>query len=426
MDINRITAYNVLFDIEKNGAYSNIELNKQISLLSPDSPAFVRELVYGVTENRLYIDYILSQLIAKGLRGVKKQPLTLLRMGIYQLRFMDSVPEYAAVNETVNLARKLARGREGFINGVLRGYIKRKNEDFLPDRETDSVHYLSVKYSYAEWIVKLWIEQYGEEACEAMLAAGNQTPKLSIRVNTMKCDRESLSEKLKADGFDIEKGNLSERVLFVRGMGLLETEEYEKGMFTVQDESSVLAVETLNPQAGERIIDMCAAPGGKTLAMAEWMKNSGKIRAYDIYEHKLKLIAKESERLGISIIETGEQDGTVFCSALENWADRVLVDGPCTGLGVVRRKPEIKYRELDDNGRGLAVKQLEILNNAAGYVKKGGYLLYSTCTINKLENDFVTNEFISSHPEYELELSRQLMPGIDETDGFYISRFKKK
>lgn len=426
MDINRITAYNVLFDIEKNGAYSNIELNKQISSLSPDSPAFVRELVYGVTENRLYIDYILSQLISRGLRGVKKQPLTLLRMGIYQLRFMDSVPEYAAVNETVNLARKLARGREGFINGVLRGYIKRKNEDFLPDREKDSVHYLSVKYSYAEWIVKLWIEQYGEEACEAMLAAGNQTPKLSIRVNTMKCDRESLSEKLKADGFDVENGNLSERVLFVRGMGLLETEEYEKGMFTVQDESSVLAVETLNPQAGERIIDMCAAPGGKTLAMAECMQNSGIIRAYDVYEHKLKLIANESERLGISIIETGEQDGTVFSSALENWADRVLVDGPCTGLGVVRRKPEIKYRELDDDGRGLAVKQLEILNNAAGYVKKGGYLLYSTCTINKLENDFVTNEFISSHPEYELELSRQLMPGIDETDGFYISRFKKK
>ncbi|MGN0732673.1 MAG: 16S rRNA (cytosine(967)-C(5))-methyltransferase RsmB [Emergencia sp.] len=425
MDINRKTAYNVLFDVEKNGAYSNIELNRQISLLNPDSPAFVRELVYGVIENLIYIDHILSKLIDKGLKGVKKQPLTLLRMGIYQIRFMDSVPEYAAVNETVNMARKLARGREGFINGVLRGYIKRKDEDFLPDRAEDPVSYLSVKYSYAPWIVNLWIDQHGEEKTEAMLAAGNETPSLSVRVNTLKTDRDELAGRLDALGFDTKKGALSERVLFVNGAGLLDTEEFSEGLFSVQDESSVVAVETLMPEPGDKVIDMCAAPGGKTLAMAECMKNIGTIKAYDVYEHKLELIKNESSRLGISIIETGEQDGTIYNEQLEQWADRVLVDGPCSGLGVVRRKPEIKYRNLDDNGMGLAEKQLAILDNAGRYVRPGGCLLYSTCTINKLENENVAEKFIGSHPEFKLISSRQLVPGTDETDGFFICSFKK-
>ena len=426
MDINRKTAYNVLFEIEKNGAYSNIQLNKQISLLNPDSPAFVRELVYGVIENKIYIDYILSALVTKGLKGIKQQPLTLLRMGIYQLRFMDSVPEYAAINETVKMAKKLARGRDGFINGVLRGYLKRKNEDFLPDRSKDNVAYLSVKYSYVPWIVSLWIEQYGEVTAEALLSAGNNTPELSIRVNNLKVDAGELGERLAEKGFHVNKGKLSERVLFVRGAGLLKTEEFLEGMFSVQDESSVLAVETLMPKPGEKVIDMCAAPGGKTLAMAELMENKGIIRAFDVYEHKLELIDRESARLGISIIETGEQDGTEFSEKLVGWADKVLVDGPCSGLGVVRRKPEIKYKEIEDNGRELAEKQLAILNNAAEYVKNGGCLLYSTCTVNKIENDCVAEEFISSHPEFARVSQRQLMTGKDETDGFFISLFKKK
>lgn len=425
MDINRKTAYNVLFDVEKNGSYSNIELNRQIRLLNPDSPAFVRELVYGVIENLIYIDHILSKLIDKGLKGVKKQPLTLLRMGIYQLRFMDSVPEYAAVNETVNMARKLARGREGFVNGVLRGYIKRKAEDFLPDRDEDTVSYLSVKYSYAPWIVELWLDQYGEENTEAMLAAGNETPPLSVRVNTLKTDRDELAGKLEALGFDVEKGALSKRVLFVNGAGLLDTEEFLEGLFSVQDESSVVAVETLMPEPGDKVIDMCAAPGGKTLAIAECMENIGTIKAYDVYEHKLELIKNESSRLGISIIEIGEQDGTIYNGQIEQWADRVLVDGPCSGLGVVRRKPEIKYRKLDDNGMELAEKQLAILDNAGRYVKPGGNLLYSTCTINKIENDNVADEFIRLHPEFKEMSRRQLIPGTDETDGFFICRFKR-
>ncbi len=426
MDSNRKTAYNTLLEMETNQAYSNIELNKQIGALQPDSPAFVRELVYGVIENRVYLDHILQQLIPKGLKGLKKQTLTLLRMGLYQLIFMDSVPDYAAVNEIVKMARRLVPGRDGFVNGVLRGYNKKKDQLEMPDYDTDPIKYLSLKYSFAEWIVKLWNEQYGLEKAEQLLAASNSKPQVSIRVNRLKISRKDLAERLREKGFEVERGRLSERSLFVKGSGLLDTEEFESGLFSVQDESSILAAEVLAPKNGETIIDVCAAPGGKTLAISEIMANTGRVLAFDVYEHKLELLKKEAQRLGISIIETGERDGTVLCEELIQTADRVLVDGPCSGLGVIRRKPEIKYKELEDDGRELAEKQLAILETASQYVKKGGFLLYSTCTVNKIENAEVVSRFLRKHKEYELVRSRQLLPGVDETDGFFICKMRRR
>lgn len=426
MDINRKTAYNTLLEMETNQAYSNIELNKQIGELQPDSPAFVRELVYGVIENRVYLDHILQQLIPKGLKGLKKQTLTLLRMGLYQLIFMDSVPDYAAVNEIVKMARRLVPGRDGFVNGVLRGYNKKKDQLEMPDYDTNLIGYLSLKYSFAEWIVKLWNEQYGLEKAEQLLAASNSKPPVSIRVNRLKISRKDLAERLSGKGFEVEHGRLSERSLFVKGSGLLSTEEFESGLFSVQDESSILAAEILAPKSGETIIDVCAAPGGKTLAISEIMANTGRVLAFDIYEHKLELLKKETQRLGISIIETGEHDGTLLCEKLVQSADRVLVDGPCSGLGVIRRKPEIKYKELEDDGRELADKQLAILETASQYVKKEGFLLYSTCTVNKIENAEVVSRFLRKHKEYELVRSRQLLPGVDETDGFFICKMRRR
>lgn len=426
MDINRKTAYNTLLEMETNQAYSNIELNKQIGELQPDSPAFVRELVYGVIENRVYLDHILQQLIPKGLKGLKKQTLTLLRMGLYQLIFMDSVPDYAAVNEIVKMARRLVPGRDGFVNGVLRGYNKKKDQLEMPDYDTNPIGYLSLKYSFAEWIVKLWSEQYGLEKAEQLLVASNSKPPVSIRVNRLKISRKDLAERLSGKGFEVEHGRLSERSLFVKGSGLLSTEEFESGLFSVQDESSILAAEILAPKSGETIIDVCAAPGGKTLAISEIMANTGRVLAFDIYEHKLELLKKETQRLGISIIETGEHDGTLLCEKLVQSADRVLVDGPCSGLGVIRRKPEIKYKELEDDGRELADKQLAILETASQYVKKEGFLLYSTCTVNKIENAEVVSRFLRKHKEYELVRSRQLLPGVDETDGFFICKMRRR
>lgn len=426
MDKNRKTAYSTLLEIERNQAFSNIELNRQIKEQEPDSPAFVRELVYGVLETKRYLDYVLSQLIPKGLKGVKKQTLTLLRMGLYQILYMDSVPDYAAVSETVKLARRLIPGRDGFVNGVLRGYGKKAESIKMPDRERDSVRYFGIRYSYADWIVKLWISQYGAESAESLLRAGNLRPQLSVRVNLLKTNPDALRERLEEEGFVVTAGKYSRNVLYVRGSGLLASSGYQEGLFSIQDESSALAAECLHPRPGETVIDLCAAPGGKTLAMAELMENRGRLLAFDIYAHKLELLEKEAERLGVTIIETGENDGCILRKDLIESADRVLVDGPCSGLGVVRRKPEIKYKEISDDGRDLAKKQLEILSCAGQYVKPGGMLLYSTCTINKIENAEVATSFLKANRQFELVRSRQLLPDADETDGFYICKMRKK
>lgn len=426
MDCNRRTTYSVLFEIEKNQAYSNLELNRQIGLQNPDNPAFVRELVYGVLENRIYLDYLLAHLIPKGLSGIKKQVLTLLRMGLYQLIFMESVPPYAAIGETVKLAKKLAPGRDGFINGVLRGYQKKGADIKLPDSKEDLISYLSVRYSYAQWIVELLLSQYGMQKAEQILKAGNDRPKLSIRVNMTRTDRQSLAEQLTEEGFVIEEAALSERVLFASGSGLLETKAYEQGLFSVQDEASVLAAEAVNPLPGQTVLDICAAPGGKSLAMAEMMGNKGVVKAFDIYGHKLTLIEQQAQRLGLSNIITEESDGCVLREDLRDSADCVLVDGPCSGLGVIRRKPEIKYKELADEGRELSEKQLWILLTASCYVKEGGILVYSTCTVNRIENTEVVERFLKERSGFTLLFERQYLPDTDETDGFYICKMRKQ
>lgn len=426
MDINRKTAYAVLLKIEKEQAYSNLELNRQIQIMKPDNPAFVRELVYGVLENRIYLDYILAGLIPKGLRGVKKPVLTLLRMGLYQIIFMDSVPAYAAASETVRMAKKLTPGRDGFVNGVLRGYEKKKASIVLPDRSRALTEYLSVRYSYAEWIVKLWLSQFGEEKTEKLLAAGNRRPEVSVRVNFLKTDRKSLAAALEKQGFETRESSESSRVLLVKGSGLLDTCRYRQGHFSIQDTASVLAAEALGAEPGKTVLDICAAPGGKSLALAEIMENTGQIRSFDIYKHKLSLLEKEAERLGISIVRTEENDGSIFRRDLSESADCVLVDGPCSGLGVIRRKPEIKYREISDRGALLAEKQLQILAASSQYVKPGGTLLYSTCTVNRLENEEVVRNFLESNKEFEKVFERQFLPDADETDGFYICRMEKR
>lgn len=425
MDGNRRTAFEALLQIEKNQSYSNLELNRQIQERRPDAPALVRELVYGVLENQIYLDHLLGQLIPKGLSGVKKPVKILLRMGLYQLIFMDSVPDYAAVSETVKLARKAARGRDGFVNGVLRSYGRRKDELTLPDRTTEPLEYLSVRYSCDLWIVKLWAEQYGLEKTESLLTAGNRRPELSIRVNLLKTSRQDLMEELSNKGFSVRPYEESPRVLFVKGSGLLETEAYSKGLFSVQDAASVLAAELMGPEPGEIVYDICAAPGGKTLAMAEMMENRGLIRAFDIYPHKLALIEKEAVRLGVSLIETETKDGTAACRALDQTADRVLVDGPCSGLGVIRRKPEIKYKSICDQGRSLAEKQLQLLREASRYVKNGGHLLYSTCTINQIENQQTVERFLAENDDFRLEKMLQLLPDEGEHDGFFICRMQR-
>ena len=426
MDKNRKTAYFTLMDVESRKSYSNLALNHHIIRWKPDSPAFVRELVYGVLENKKFLDYIIEQYLKTPIAKMRFSDLTILRMGIYQLRYMNSVPEYAAVNESVDMAKKFSKGREGFINGVLRNYLRTGKDINLPDRSAGIVEYLSLNYSYEPWIVELWLEQFAADFVEELLAAGNITPDLVIRVNTLKTSREDLKRRITLKGFQASDGLLCDEALHVKGTGLLGGRLYESGMFSVQDESSMLAIKMLDPKPGETIIDVCAAPGGKALAIAEKMRNRGSVTAWDIYKRKLSIIDKDAERLGIDIITTRTWDATRVDSSMVEKADRVLVDAPCSGLGVVRRKPEIKYKKLTADLKELPKKQLAILSASAKYVKPGGVLIYCTCTISASENQRVVKEFLKRYPFFSKEEALQLLPNVNNTDGFFICKLRKE
>lgn len=426
MDINRKTSYLALLDVESKKAYSNLALNHQIIVNKPHAQGFVRELVYGVLESKLTLDYYIDMLVKDGIKSLRAQELTILRMGIYQLKYMNSVPEYAAVNESVALAKKYCRGKSGFINGVLREYLNKKMQLRMPDKNEDEIRYLSIKYSYAPWIIELWLEHYSPDFVEELLKAGNARPPVTIRLNWLRVMKDDLIQNLEAKNFQVEEGKVCQNALRVKGSHLLDTELYKMGMFTPQDESSILVAEKLDPKHGETIMDVCAAPGGKTTAIAERMNNTGKIIASDIYRRKLDLIDKEAKRLGITNIQTRSWDATRVDSAMFQKADRVLVDVPCSGLGVIRRKPEIKYKEFTEDMELLPKKQLAILSASSNYVKPSGTLLYSTCTINPKENEKVTEKFLRKNPSFKIVDRIVLFPNVDGTDGFYICVMRKE
>ncbi len=426
MDANRKTAYNTLLAVESRKAYSNLALNHNIILRKPKSKAFVRELVYGVLENKMLLDYTIDTLIESDVKKMKLSDLTILRMGIYQLLRMDSVPEYAAVNESVVLAKTYAKGREGFINGVLREYIRKKYEIKLPDRTEDEIHYLSIKYSYQPWIIALWLEAYDIDFVEKLLEEGNQTPELTIRLNWLKIMKEDLIQSLEAKGYRVEKGRYSQNALHVFGEDLLESKLYKDGMFSVQDEASQMVAQLLEPSHGDVVMDLCAAPGGKTMAIAERMNNTGTVIASDIYKRKMEIVAREAQRLGIKNVKIRTWDGTKVDSTMVGKADKVLVDAPCSGLGVIRRKPEIKYKENNQEINELPGKQLGILSASSKYVKPGGVLMYSTCTINPYENERVVSDFLRKNPMFRVDQTKQMLPHVHKTDGFFICKMIKK
>ena len=425
MDNNRKTAYQTLLDVESKKAYSNIALNHKIAVNKPSTPAFVRELVYGVLERKLTLDYYIDQLLTEGIESLKTPEITILRMGIYQLGYMEKVPEYAAVSECVDLAKKYCKGRAGLINGVLREYQNKKIYLTLPARDEDEVKYLSIKYSYAPWIIELWLKYYSMTFVEQLLEAGNQTPPLTVRANWLKIRKEDLKKAFRERGFEVEDGKIAQNALNVKGSKVLDSELYRYGLFTPQDESSMLVSEKIGVKQGDLVMDVCAAPGGKTTAIAERMNNTGKIIASDIYRRKLDLVDKEALRLGITNIETRSWDATRVDSTMVKKADRVLVDAPCSGLGVVRRKPEIKYRELSEDIMMMPKKQADILSASSSYVKPGGTLVYSTCTINPEENEKIIDQFLKRNRDFEKVERTLLLPNVNGTDGFFICVMKR-
>ena len=382
-------------------------LNEAIPRHKGCRDSFVRNLVKGTIRQTVALDYIIGILASNGLKGIKSRTLIILRMGLYAIREMDSVPDHAAVNEAVSLARKTAKGTDRFINAVLRSYIRRRSEfetdASAEDADADPVFIaaiagrtekLAVKYSMPESIVSLICSQYGDDA-EAVLAGLNEPPEIVLRVNTLRTTRDELISDLKSRGIHAEASAEASRAVIARGSGIIGTDLYREGMFTVQSLSSITSIEAFSPEPGSMVLDMCAAPGGKSTMMAEMMDNRGLITSCDIHEHRLGLIRASADRTGAGIIETRLADGTVFDSSLEGRYDYVLADVPCSGLGVMSTKPEIRLRTDAGSYTELTDIQLAILKNAFRYVRAGGRICYSTCTLNREENEEVVRRFFS-------------------------------
>jgi len=416
MDRDRRAAYLVLKDIEEDASWSNLSLAKQFSIESPASPAFVRELVYGVLRNQFLLDFNIDGFLKKP--NIKSGVRILLRMGFYQMAYMD-VADHAAINETVNLAKSFMKGSEPFINAVLRAF-QRSSKRIKLSEDANIVKRFSVNYSCNKDIVEHLLKYYEQAKTEEILKSFLSPAPLSIRVNSLKTTKDALVTNLNAKGFDTALGRYSDTCVYVKGSGLLDTTMYKDGLFFVQGEASMLAALKMGAKPEEIIADFCSAPGGKAMSMAIDMENKGKIIACDLYPHRLDLITKQAKRLGISIVDTKTLDSTKQNFGLD--FDAVLCDVPCTGLGTSRRNPEIKLKTFDDTS--ILSTQKMILENASLCAKDR--IVYSTCTINPKENEIQVKDFIKTHDNWTLEYEKQFFPEDNGPDGFYISLLKRK
>lgn len=437
----RELALKIVNDIEGKGAYANIVLSRELSRhrLTDQDRRFTTELVYGTTKAGGTLDWLLSHYSSRPLVKVNPTIRNILRIGMYQLFFLTKVPPSAACNEAVNLAKKFGHaGTVKFVNAVLRNAARSPEKAAYPDPQAEPVRYLSLKYFHPEWLVTLWLERWGFAECEKLLRINNETPPLCLRTNTLKISREELLKRLEIEGAKCEASNWTpEGIVCVEHPALANLPSLRDGLMQVQDESSMLVSHVLAPQPGEFIIDACGAPGGKSTHIAALMNNRGRLLSTDLYDHKLKLTEENAKRLGITMLETQALDATTLHLRYAGQADRVLVDAPCSGLGVLRRKPDSRWRKNQAMLRDLPVLQLAILESAAECVKPDGILVYSTCTTEPEENEQVVEEFLRRHPGYSLEpvgsylpgerkdRMLQLWPHVDGVDGFFIARMKR-
>ena len=419
MDFVRLSAAKIIFNVAEKNSFANVEISKilQKNNFSDLDRRFLTELVYGTIKTACSLDWKISKYVS---RKIDKKILAILRMSFYQIFFMDKVPNFAAVNESVEIAKKISVGASKFVNGVLRNVLRNPEKSAFPD--DNSVESVALKNFHPVWIVKLFFEEFGEETAKKILAANNIEPPLSLRVNTLKISREKFLEKISAEPSKI----CAEGVILKNHGALNDFDLLKNGFCQVQDESSMIIAKKLNPRENEFIIDCCAAPGGKATHIAELMKNRGKILACDIYEHKIKKISENAKRLGIKIIETKLLDARKIGEKFFETADKVLVDAPCSGLGVIRRKADLRLKKNFLEIEKLPSLQLEILESAAKSLKIGGILIYSTCTIIKRENDEVVEKFLSANENFELMEKKLFLPHIDETDGFFYAKMIKK
>lgn len=441
MNNARKIAVEILEKVFVQSSYSNIALNSALEngKLNDKDKGLTTEIVYGTIKYKRTIDYIIQQFTKDKYDKIEPLILNILRISIYQIKYLDKIPEFASVNESVELARNFkSEGAAKFVNGVLRSYLRNRDVDIIKGKNI--VDNLSLKYSFEKWMVKLFIKQYGEEQGEKILAALNTTPSVTVRVNTINSDYDKVYSLLTNNGYDIEDGTICpEAIRIKKGKSIDKNPAFSRGLITVQDESAMLVAPSMDLTPGLTVADMCSAPGGKTTHMAEIMKDIGKIYAFDIHDKKLSLIKQNAERLGIKSIRYNALDATKFNDKLFQAFDRVLIDVPCSGLGIIKKKPEIKWNKTEKDIEDIVELQRQILLNCSKYVKIGGILLYSTCTLNKAENDDNIMWFINENPEFKIEpiyFGKVENLIYDEKgfvtilpnecmDGFFMARFRK-
>ncbi|QJA09223.1 16S rRNA (cytosine(967)-C(5))-methyltransferase RsmB [Romboutsia sp. CE17] len=437
----RELALKVLLDIEENNNYSNIAINKHFKNvnLNNQDRGLATELIYGVVENKYYLDYIIDKLSKIKCKKMNIYVKILLRMGIYQILLLNSISDYAAVNETVSLVKKYDKRSSGFVNAILRNVIRQKDTIGEVDLKDDKIMYLATRYSYKPWMIKNWINNFSEEFTEDLLEANSEKPSVYLRTNTLKISRDSLIEKLKSEGINCSiVPNIDEAIRVENLKNIENNQLFKDGLFTIQDISSMMVGKVMNPKENSLVLDVCSAPGGKTTHLATLMNNTGKVVSRDIFDHKLKLIQSTVDRLGLTNVEVQSFDASVLDEESIDKFDYVLADVPCSGLGIIRRKPEIKYKEKAEL-KDLPKIQKDILKNASKYVKVGGTLIYSTCTIQDNENIEVIKDFLDNNNNFKLvpinevkvDLDNQdngylkIYPNIHDIDGFFIAKLER-
>lgn len=431
-----------LFSMAEEGAWSDGALHHYLSRAGLDGrdAALAARLTYGTVQNELLLDWYLRRFSSLRLKKIAPRVLACLRMGLYQLILMDKIPAHAAVAETVALVKHYCHANDrtvSFANAVMRKAAEAVEKNALPRLDCpDKESYYSLRYSHPEWLVRLLSEQFGQKLTERICQADNADTPVSVRVNTLKVTPEDAKAELEHAGMTVTPHRAFADILLCTGGDAAATEAFRAGRITVQDAASALAAFVADPKPGTAVLDCCAAPGGKSFAMAEKMQGKGSLTSCDIYEHKLKRIQEGAARLGLPNIRTELQDASAFRAEWAESADTVLCDVPCSGLGIIRKKPETRYKDPDEIAK-LPALQLAILENCARYVKPGGTLVYSTCTILQRENEDVVRAFLVAHPEFapapwshpvcggREDGMVTLLPPEHDTDGFFIAKLKR-
>lgn len=441
----RELALKALYQIDVEKAYSNLILQKLLRNFggSELDRAFITELVYGSVRWKYTLDWLISRFTNKPLKKTDPWTRNILRLGVYQLIFLNKVPSFAACNESVKLSKKYNKKAAGFVNGVLRNIARHRNKIDYPSREKTPVKYLAVKHSFQPWMVRRWLKRYGFDFTDELCHALNTRHDFCIRVNSLKIEKPELKKLLKEQSYELRESLFVPEALYINNPGDIEKNEYYlKGYFQPQDEGSMLVSHVLDPKPDDVVVDVCSAPGGKTTHIAQLMNNKGTIISRDIHPHKIKLVENICRRMGITIVKAEVFDGLKVDEKLVSKADRVLVDVPCSGFGIINRKPDIKWAKAPNDIKQLSDIQYKLLKNASKYVKPGGILVYSTCTLEPEENQNVVESFLKQHSNFELltdypvclkDLKAvekkgfiQTYPNKHKIDGFFISKMVRR